>query len=99
MLPASVIAGSALVNLTYHHPWFDNQTCPLVHADHVTMEKGTGLVHTAPAHGQDDFVLALKHGLEMVNSSNSKLCLPNFFDLHAFLFCSGLLRGQLWLLH
>jgi isoleucyl-tRNA synthetase len=37
-------------------------------ARHVTTDKGTGLVHTAPAHGQDDFLLALKQGLPLVSA-------------------------------
>ena len=40
---------------------------PLLPAEHVTVTKGTGLVHTAPAHGPDDFQVALKHKLPVVS--------------------------------
>lgn len=43
-----------------------HEDCPVLPADHVTSEKGTGLVHTAPAHGHEDFKVAKKHGLEYV---------------------------------
>ena len=42
---------------------------PLVAASHVTVAKGTGLVHTAPAHGAEDFQVALRHRLPMVTNS------------------------------
>lgn len=37
----------------------------MILGDHVTVDGGTGLVHTAPDHGQDDFVVSKKYGLEM----------------------------------
>jgi isoleucyl-tRNA synthetase len=40
---------------------------PFVPADHVTLERGTGLVHTAPGHGPEDFVVGRKFGLEVAN--------------------------------
>lgn len=45
-----------------HHP-FDHRTVPLLPADHVTTDMGTGFVHTAPDHGPDDFALGRAHGL------------------------------------
>jgi len=44
-----------------------------VHGDHVTMEKGSGLVHIAPAHGHDDYVLGLRHNLKMVFTNSMSL--------------------------
>ncbi|MCV6586820.1 MAG: isoleucine--tRNA ligase, partial [Marinibacterium sp.] len=41
---------------------------PLLPGDHVTDDAGTGFVHTAPSHGADDFVLGVKHGLEMTHN-------------------------------
>ncbi|SDJ42119.1 isoleucine--tRNA ligase [Aliiruegeria lutimaris] len=41
---------------------------PLLPADHVTDEAGTGFVHTAPSHGADDFILGVKHGLRMTHN-------------------------------
>lgn len=60
------LLGEHLSKFKYKHPWFSKEVCPFVHSDHVKMDKGTGLVHTAPAHGHDDFVLGLKHNLPMV---------------------------------
>ena len=56
--------GAALVGLSYRQPLTD-RTCPIVKADYVTIEEGTGLVHTAPGHGQDDNLTALREGLEV----------------------------------
>lgn len=47
----------------YVHP-INNMECPVViGGDYITTESGTGLVHTAPGHGQEDFVTGLKYGL------------------------------------
>ena len=51
--------------LTYEHPLIGGKICPVVGADYVTLEDGTGLVHTAPGHGQEDYGTGLKHGLEI----------------------------------
>lgn len=56
------IEGKHLSNTQYKSP-FDSQTHSLFHSDHVGNKQGTGLVHIAPALGQDDFKLALKHNL------------------------------------
>jgi isoleucyl-tRNA synthetase len=47
------------------HPWLD-RVVPVVTANYVTLESGTGLVHTAPGHGQDDYQTGLKYGLEVL---------------------------------
>ncbi|MEX0886981.1 MAG: isoleucine--tRNA ligase [Phycisphaeraceae bacterium] len=49
--------GSELENLRYHHP-FISRTAPVISAPYVTAEDGTGLVHTAPGHGREDFEIA-----------------------------------------
>ncbi|MBT3278431.1 MAG: isoleucine--tRNA ligase [Phycisphaerales bacterium] len=54
----------ASANIQYAHPLSEGMTCPLVAADYVTLEDGTGLVHTAPGHGTDDYFTGLKNGLE-----------------------------------
>jgi isoleucyl-tRNA synthetase len=51
--------------LTYAHPLLDGKCCPVVPAGYVTLEDGTGLVHTAPGHGAEDYGTALKCGLEI----------------------------------
>ncbi|EDV97417.1 isoleucine--tRNA ligase, mitochondrial [Drosophila grimshawi] len=54
------LAGSALADCTYQHPVDKAQTAlPFFAAGHVQDSKGTGLVHTAPAHGPDDFLISL----------------------------------------
>lgn len=51
-----------LTSIMYRAP-LGKQECPCLPAKHVTMAKGTGLVHTAPAHGHDDFLVALQYKL------------------------------------
>ena len=58
--------GQALENLLVKHPLYDKQV-PIILGDHVTTETGTGAVHTAPGHGQDDFVVGNRYGLEVYN--------------------------------
>ena len=48
------------------HPFYDRDSIILL-GEHVTLEAGTGCVHTAPGHGQEDYELALKEGLEVYN--------------------------------
>ncbi len=48
------------------HPFYDRDSIVLL-GEHVTLEAGTGCVHTAPGHGQEDYELALKEGLEIYN--------------------------------
>ncbi|MHC4294084.1 MAG: class I tRNA ligase family protein, partial [Planctomycetota bacterium] len=51
--------------LTYRQPLIEEKTCPVVAADYVTLEDGTGLVHIAPGHGLEDYGTGLKHALEI----------------------------------
>ncbi|MCA6222112.1 isoleucine--tRNA ligase [Photorhabdus antumapuensis] len=66
-------AGAALELLRFKHPFmgFDS---PVVLGDHVTLDAGTGAVHTAPGHGPDDFVLGQKYGLEVANPVGPNGC-------------------------
>jgi len=48
------------------HPFYERDSLIML-GDHVTLEAGTGCVHTAPGHGQDDYVVGLKYGLEVYN--------------------------------
>ena len=59
-------SGAALEGLQLEHPWLAKQV-PVILADHVTLEAGTGAVHTAPAHGQEDFAIGKNYGLPVVN--------------------------------
>lgn len=56
--------GGDLELIRFNHPFYDFSV-PMILGDHVTVDGGTGLVHTAPDHGQDDFVVSKKYGLEM----------------------------------
>jgi isoleucyl-tRNA synthetase len=60
------VDGKALEGLRYRHPFMERE-CPVVLGEHVTLEAGTGLVHTAPGHGQEDYEVGLRYGLEILN--------------------------------
>lgn len=55
--------GAELENLKCRHPFIDDREIPILLAEYVTLEAGTGCVHTAPGHGQDDYVLCSAHGI------------------------------------
>ena len=67
------VRGEELAGLTFRHPLYEpnsptfQRTSTLVLADYVTMDTGTGLVHTAPGHGKEDFETGIKYGLEVLN--------------------------------
>jgi len=58
--------GAALEGALLHHPFLDRQV-PIILGEHVTLEAGTGCVHTAPGHGQDDYIVGLHYGLAVDN--------------------------------
>jgi len=60
----ATVKGDELVGLQYQHTLCDRR-CPIISGDHVTLEDGTGLVHTAPGHGTDDYIVGLANGLEI----------------------------------
>ncbi|MDP6637391.1 MAG: isoleucine--tRNA ligase [Phycisphaerae bacterium] len=63
------VAGQELLDasepITYAHPLSEGVTCPLVAADYVTLEDGTGIVHTAPGHGLEDYHTGLSNKLDI----------------------------------
>ena len=61
---AAKIKGAALEKLAARHPFIDRAS-PIVLADYVTTDSGTGAVHTAPGHGADDYLTGLKYSLEI----------------------------------
>jgi isoleucyl-tRNA synthetase len=61
------ISGTALEHSTYLHPLFDRQSPIVIGGDYVTTESGTGLVHTAPGHGMDDFIVGQRYGLPILS--------------------------------
>jgi isoleucyl-tRNA synthetase len=58
--------GSSLEGLLLHHPFYDREV-PIILGEHVTTEAGTGAVHTAPGHGQEDYVIGLHYELPVYN--------------------------------
>ena len=55
-----------LEGLQLQHPFYERQV-PILTGDYVTLEAGTGAVHTAPAHGHDDFIIGQKNDLPLEN--------------------------------
>ena len=62
----ATVIGSALEHSTYRHPLFDRESPIVIGGDYVTTESGTGLVHTAPGHGQEDYLVGLRYGLPLL---------------------------------
>ncbi|MGQ0530043.1 MAG: isoleucine--tRNA ligase [Panacagrimonas sp.] len=62
----ATIDGGALEGVLAQHPFADRQV-PIICGDHVTLDAGTGLVHTAPAHGVEDYVVGLVYKLPVNN--------------------------------
>ena len=60
------VQGEKLEGLLLQHPFYARQV-PVILGDHVTTDAGTGAVHTAPGHGQEDFVVGLKYDLPVDN--------------------------------
>ena len=60
------VKGAALEQMLLQHPFYDRKV-PVVLGEHVTLEAGTGAVHTAPGHGLDDYVVGRRYGLEVEN--------------------------------
>ncbi|GGB35990.1 isoleucine--tRNA ligase [Oceanisphaera marina] len=58
--------GAKLELKRFQHPFYDFDV-PVILGEHVTTESGTGAVHTAPGHGQEDFVVGQQYGLEVAN--------------------------------
>ncbi|GAL12991.1 isoleucyl-tRNA synthetase [Vibrio astriarenae] len=79
--------GADLELSQFNHPFYDF-TVPAILGDHVTTDSGTGVVHTAPGHGQEDFAVGQKYGLEVANPVGSNgVYLPDtelFAGQHVF---------------
>lgn len=63
------IKGKSLEGLSYGHV-LNNKICNVVLANYVSIEDGTGCVHTAPGHGQDDYISGLKYNLPILSPVN-----------------------------
>jgi len=60
-------SGSDLEGTKYQHPVCDRESAIVIGGDYITTESGTGLVHTAPGHGQEDYQTGLKYGLPLLS--------------------------------
>ncbi|MDP9007312.1 MAG: isoleucine--tRNA ligase [Pseudomonadota bacterium] len=58
--------GEALEHLVLQHPFYERQV-PVILGDHVTLDAGTGAVHTSPGHGLDDYIVGRRYNLEIDN--------------------------------
>lgn len=65
--------GSALESLRFQHPFLEFDV-PVLLGEHVTLDAGTGAVHTAPGHGPEDYVIGQKYGIETANPVGSDGC-------------------------
>ncbi|MDO4997290.1 MAG: isoleucine--tRNA ligase [Neisseria sp.] len=65
--------GARLENLRLSHPFLERDIL-MLNGEHVTTDAGTGLVHTAPAHGLEDYFVSNKYGIELYNPVNAQGC-------------------------
>jgi len=68
--------GRKLEHLNFQHPFLDRKVLGVL-ADYVTMDTGTGVVHTAPSHGAEDFLTGVKYGLDATSNVDEKGILRN----------------------
>ncbi|MDR1741561.1 MAG: isoleucine--tRNA ligase, partial [Synergistaceae bacterium] len=59
--------GEELEGMISIHPFYDDRNVPLILADYIVLDSGTGCVHTAPGHGAEDFESGIKYGIEIYN--------------------------------
>lgn len=79
------VMGEKLAHIKLQHPFYDKQV-PVILGEHVTVDSGTGAVHTAPAHGVDDYIAGKKYHLPLENPVGDDGCFtpatPIFAGLH-----------------
>lgn len=63
--------GEKLLGLKTKHIMYPDKESPIISGDHVTLDAGTGIVHTAPGHGQEDFEIGKKNNLEIFSPVNA----------------------------
>ncbi|MGD8641927.1 MAG: isoleucine--tRNA ligase, partial [Gammaproteobacteria bacterium] len=74
--------GADLEGVKLHHPFYEREV-PVILGDHVTTESGTGAVHTAPGHGQDDYVVGMRYNLPVENPVGGNGCFLEGTELFA----------------
>ena len=79
------MAGEKLVGMQLTHPFYERNV-PVIASEHVTVESGTGAVHTAPAHGEEDYAVARQYDLPLDNPVGDDGCYisttPMFAGMH-----------------
>ena len=70
------VKGQELEYIVAKHPIYDRDSLIMV-GDHVTTDAGTGCVHTAPGHGEDDFQVGKRYGLDVLSPINDQGCYTN----------------------
>ncbi|MFN5514816.1 MAG: isoleucine--tRNA ligase [Cyanobacteriota bacterium] len=71
LTPRATFTGAELEGTLYRHPLFERESAVVIGGDYVTTESGTGLVHTAPGHGQEDFIVGQRYGLPILSPVDS----------------------------
>jgi len=66
-------SGVELEGIVCQHPWINREVKTIL-GEHVTLEQGTGIVHTAPGHGEEDHEMGLKYGLDIYSPVDDKGC-------------------------
>ncbi|ASE35867.1 isoleucine--tRNA ligase [Staphylococcus pettenkoferi] len=65
-------SGKDLEYVEAQHPFLEDRTVLLINGDHVTTDAGTGCVHTAPGHGEDDYIVGTKYDLPVISPVDYK---------------------------
>src|SRR5690606_35708744 len=89
------VRGESLEGVEARHPFIDRPS-PIVLAEYVTTESGTGCVHTAPGHGQEDYMTGQKYGLEAYCPVNDKGEYDDDGRIPAFLAGTSVLETDGW---
>lgn len=67
------VKGQQLEYIVAKHPFYDRDSLVMV-GEHVTLDAGTGCVHTAPGHGEDDYIVGKKYGLDVLSPIDDRGC-------------------------
>ncbi|MCT8139754.1 isoleucine--tRNA ligase [Anaerobacillus sp. CMMVII] len=70
------VKGAELEHVKARHPLYDRDSIVIL-GDHVTLDAGTGCVHTAPGHGEDDFIVGQKYNLDVLCPVDDRGCFTN----------------------
>ncbi|MBI2834170.1 MAG: isoleucine--tRNA ligase [Acidobacteria bacterium] len=102
--PVAVVKGFELEGLHFQHPLYERDSVAVL-GDYVTLDQGTGAVHTAPGHGADDFHTGVKYGLDIYAPVGSSghfsddvgiFAGLNVFDANPRIEEALAARGRLW---